>query len=250
MSGSAVISAVAVLENPRIDGNKGKNVLFDAHLYFYEDPNSPNHAALVLLCYFNNNDFEFGEVGHYFVQANISLMDEKISSDKLSDGMDLSDYVLVGDIVQIIPLPDDTSPDNHSFELSPEVYIALKGKGSKATLPVYCFVPDTKRWEAHKPVAKVGNYIGVSGFLHSVIRNNDGMASRFQVEIEHLTYLPRPYVPLSTASSRNSGPTAGSSTPPSKRLLFSYSDSPTPSKKQKSSEGGFDSPSQSSTSLH
>lgn len=71
MSGSAVISALAVLENPRLDGNKGKNVLLDGHLYFYDDPSSPDHAALVLLRYFNDNNHIFDEVGRYFIQANV-----------------------------------------------------------------------------------------------------------------------------------------------------------------------------------
>lgn len=127
---------------------------------------------------------------------------------------------------QIIPLPDNTSPlhrpyiniigivttfdqETHSFELSPEVYSGLKAKGSKSILPVHCSAPDTRRWETHKPVAKVGNYIGVSGFLHSVKRDSSGMATRFQVEIEHITYLPRPYVPLSSTPSLGSGLTAG-----------------------------------------
>lgn len=98
--------------------------------------------------------------------------------------------------------------DTGTFELSPEVYSALRGKGSKGILPVSCYAPDTKRWESHKPVAKVGNYIAVAGFLDSVNRDSSGMAARFQIEIENLTYLPRPYVPLSSKPAR-SGLTAG-----------------------------------------
>ncbi len=70
-TGSATLSAIAVLENPRVD--KAKTLLFDAHLFFYDDPETgPGHEALVLLRYFNNEDRTFGEVGKYFVHANVS----------------------------------------------------------------------------------------------------------------------------------------------------------------------------------
>lgn len=119
MSGSAVISALAVLENPRLEGNKGRNVLFDGHLYFDDDPSSSNRAALVLLRYFNDANIIFSDMGRYFIQANvcdfthtvihqctdmllqISIMDSRIASDSLTDTMELSDYVLTGDIIQV-----------------------------------------------------------------------------------------------------------------------------------------------------
>jgi hypothetical protein len=73
MSGSATISAIAVLENPRVDSNKGKNILFDAHLFIYGDPKSTGHADLALLRYYNEQDLTFEEVGRYFIVANVCV---------------------------------------------------------------------------------------------------------------------------------------------------------------------------------
>ncbi|KAJ3863592.1 hypothetical protein EV359DRAFT_64688 [Lentinula novae-zelandiae] len=244
-SGSATLSAIAVLKNPRVLEKGKKIILFDAHLFVYDDPQSSNEA-LMLLRYFNSEDFSFSEQGIYFVQANIARIENDISSSQLSTDLEKADYILIGDAVQLIPLNDDVDPKyrpfvnltgvvtssddkNHTFEVSAKSYVSAL-KGHDAIMPLYCYAPDTKRWKDYPPKARINTYVGISGFLHSVRRNN-GMAHCFHVELDQLTHLGRPFVPatgLKTLSSPIAGTTSSSST---KRKWFSYADSPSPTKK-------------------
>lgn len=88
-SGSASISGIAVLENPRQQNDSPKTLLFDAHLFCpvkaslkidadNEDEddgrkNSDTAGILASLRYFNSRDFSFDQVGAYFITANVSL---------------------------------------------------------------------------------------------------------------------------------------------------------------------------------
>ncbi len=100
----------------------------------------------------------------------------------------------------------------HTFDLSPQVYVdALKeSTAPPATMPVHCYTPqNSKRWEKHPPAPRVNTYVGVSGFLHSIRRYGDGMAQCFNIELDKLTFLGRPFVPVATPQITSS-PAAGS----------------------------------------
>jgi len=87
-SGSASISGIAVLENPRQPNlnESPKTLLFDAHLFCpvsasvegdpedanEEDANKP--GILASLRYFNSRDLSFNNVDAYFITANVSFM--------------------------------------------------------------------------------------------------------------------------------------------------------------------------------
>ncbi|KAH7869860.1 uncharacterized protein C8R40DRAFT_1128581 [Lentinula edodes] len=251
LSGTATLSAITVLESPRVI-DKGKTILFDAHLFFYDDPESSSNA-LMLLRYYNDQDLTFDEVGTYLIHANIARMENIIESRQLSQDLEKKDYVLVGDVIQLIPLNEQVNPKyqpfvningivtscnekDHTFHVSAKSYVhVLKDHKDLATLPVHCYAPKTKRWEEYPPRPRVNAYVGVAGFLHSLRRQKDGMVDHFNIEIDQIAYLGRPYVP-STGMQNISSPVAGSASPVTKRTRFSYTDSPTQAKKRGFSE--------------
>lgn len=89
-SGSASISGIAVLENPRQQNESPKTLLFDAHLFcpvnvsLEGDPEDPNEedkgknlqkpGILASLRYFNSQDLSFEDVDAYFITANVCFM--------------------------------------------------------------------------------------------------------------------------------------------------------------------------------
>jgi hypothetical protein len=86
-SGSASVSGIAVLENPRQQNESPKTLLFDAHLFcpvntalkidadneIEDDEDKKTHTPGVLasLRYFNSRDLQFDEVEAYFITANV-----------------------------------------------------------------------------------------------------------------------------------------------------------------------------------
>jgi hypothetical protein len=85
-SGSASISGIAVLENPRQQNESPRTLLFDAHVFCpvnalegdSEDPNdedknknSRKPGILASLRYFNSQDLSFDNVDAYFITANV-----------------------------------------------------------------------------------------------------------------------------------------------------------------------------------
>ncbi|KAJ3964435.1 hypothetical protein EV361DRAFT_942167 [Lentinula raphanica] len=139
MAGCATLSGIAVLENARLD--IGQTLLFDAHFYFYDDPSSSN-AQLALLRYFNIDNLSFDSEVPFkcFVHVNVARMESFCNTSQLSAGMELKDYVLVGDIVQLIPAAGanpkfrpfltvcgvvtsyDRDADDKRIEVSPSVF--------------------------------------------------------------------------------------------------------------------------------
>ncbi|PBK74004.1 hypothetical protein ARMSODRAFT_1059581 [Armillaria solidipes] len=234
MTGSASLSAIAVLENPRAIENS-KTVLFDAHLYF-QDTHGPD-PGLASLRYYNASELSFEQVGVYFVHVNIARMEHEVSSVAVLDGLSKEKYVLVGDIVSIIPaavrdiadvkyrpfvnvsgIVTSVNNTDKTFHLAPETYVhALKNFTAQSL-------------GAKMPDPRVGHYVSVSGHLHRVIRRlEDNMADFFDVELDKITYLGPPYTPPSSPSSGIPTALAG-------KIRFSYTESPCLCKKRKISE--------------
>ncbi|KAJ3715110.1 hypothetical protein C8R42DRAFT_681697 [Lentinula raphanica] len=263
MSGCATLSGIAVLENVRTD--IGQTLLFDAHFYFYDDPSSTN-ALLALLRYYNIDNYTFDPEVPFkcFVQVNVARMEAFCNENYLSIGMELKDYVLVGDIVQLIPAESsdpkfrpfltvcgivtsyNRDAEEKKIEVAPVVFTHVLGskQNQNASLansasaqhqlpspsfPVSYIIPQTSRWKAERvPKVSIGTYVCLEGFLHMVHRDSSGMVERFDAELDKITYLGRPYVPAS--SRKLPVPVNTPSTPANKKLKFSYSDSvPSPS---------------------
>ncbi|KAJ3831309.1 hypothetical protein F5878DRAFT_676255, partial [Lentinula raphanica] len=112
-TGCATISGIAVLENPRYENSQ--TLLFDAHFFFYDEPTSTN-LHLALLRYFNidNLSFDTEEPFKCFIVANVARMENFCEQGKFSTGLESSDYVFVGDIVQIIPV-EGVDPKQRPF---------------------------------------------------------------------------------------------------------------------------------------
>ena len=137
-SGSASVSGIAVLENPRQQNESPKTPLFDTHLFcpvnttlkinadneIEDDEGKKSHTPGILasLHYFNSRDLHFDEVEAYFITANVCFYISLIFSNVYSlaqqvvkvleaDAKDLpniaspeltnNDYSLVGDIVSV-----------------------------------------------------------------------------------------------------------------------------------------------------
>ena len=88
-SGSALISGIAVLENPHQQNESPKTLLFNAHVFcpvnaLEGDPEDPNDedknrnlqkpGILASLHYFNSQDLSFNNVDAYFITANVCFM--------------------------------------------------------------------------------------------------------------------------------------------------------------------------------
>ncbi|KAJ3818238.1 hypothetical protein F5880DRAFT_1685299 [Lentinula raphanica] len=259
--GCATISGIAVLENPRFENSQ--TLLFDSHLFFYDESSSTN-LRLALLRYFNIDNLSFNpdEPCTYFIVANVARMEAFCAPDKLTVGMEHSDYVFVGDIVQIIPI-DGVDPKHRPFisvcgvvtsydrtattkkiEVAPSVftYVLSNPKKSKdllpasspsqsnsAVFPVGFIVPDTSRWAGERaPKVSVGTYVCLEGFLHMVHRSSDGMVTSFDAELDKVTFMGRAHAPAIARKSLPVPSDSSPSTPPTKRMRFSYTDS-TPS---------------------
>ncbi|THU75891.1 hypothetical protein K435DRAFT_880020 [Dendrothele bispora CBS 962.96] len=167
-------------------------------------------------------------------------MEKTLKSELLTKGMTKEDYVLVGDIIELIPAGDVnpcyrafitvsgvvTKVDTEShIGLCPYMYNDLlkDSNAPKPSMPICTFYPDTSRW-THKPEVSPGTYVSVSGFLHSIVRT---MADHFKVELEKVTFLGRPFVPTGKTPAT---PLAGVSFP---RLHFSYANGSPSNKKAK-----------------
>ncbi|KAJ3892710.1 hypothetical protein GG344DRAFT_75670 [Lentinula edodes] len=263
-NGCAILSGVAVLENPRKENLKDPKpyFIFDAHFYMYDMPGS-SVAGISLLRYYNSNPQQhFEEIGTYFVHVQVARMEETINGDLLTEDMTKCDYVMVGDIIEMIPA-NGVNPalrpfinisgvvhhvdQEHRIEISPQVYVQLLKDPTlpRALMPIRTFCPNTPRW-SNKPKVSVGTYVSISGYLHSITRKPDGMVDRFEVELEKVTYLGKPSVPIATST-----PPKGVSLPSGKRLRFSYGDSTPPAKKPRLSTPAatFSSPSPSLSSI-
>ncbi|KAJ3971439.1 hypothetical protein EV361DRAFT_911191 [Lentinula raphanica] len=266
MAGCATLSGIAVLENVRPD--IGQTLLFDAHFYFYDDPSS-NNAQLALLRYFNIDNLPFDSEVPFkcFVHVNVARMESFCNTSQLSAGMELKDYVLVGDIIQLIPAENadpkfrpfltvcgvvtsyNRDADDKRIEVAPSVFTHIllpkhnhKDSPSKsdpaqspsATFPVSYIVPQTSRWKGERvPKVSIGTYVCLEGFLHMVHRDPTGMVERFDAELDKITYLGRPYVPA--VSRKLPVPANSPSTPANKKLKFSYADSSPVTRKRKAS---------------
>ncbi|KAF5343627.1 hypothetical protein D9758_015443 [Tetrapyrgos nigripes] len=189
---------------------------------------------------------------------------------RLSEGLDVKDYVLVGDIVEMFPADEvdpkrrpylsvcgvvasyDRTAEDKKIEVSPTVFTyALLPKPTKdenskdkakasnplPLLPAAYVVPKTARWAGERaPKVNIGTYVCCEGFLHMVHRKpSDGMVDHFDAELDKVTFLGRPYAPPTSRKSLPPPPsTPGPSTPASKRLKFNYNDfTPTPAPKRK-----------------
>ncbi|THU92009.1 hypothetical protein K435DRAFT_800809 [Dendrothele bispora CBS 962.96] len=178
------------------------------------------------------------------VDFKIAKMEQTVKSELLTEGMTKEDYVLVGDIIELIPagnvnpcycafvtvsgVVNKVDTESH-IELCPYVYNYLlkDSNAPKPSMPICTFYPDTPRW-THKPKVSSRTYVSVSGFLHSIVRTTDGMADHFEVELEKVTFLGRPFVPTGKTPAT---PPAGISSLAGKRLCFSYADGSPSNKK-------------------
>lgn len=75
--GLACISAIAVLENGRpLDVQKANTLVFDVHLFLSD---TAEGGALATMRYFNGDGIVFGDVGYYFIVANVGSICSSIS---------------------------------------------------------------------------------------------------------------------------------------------------------------------------
>ncbi|KAI6164401.1 hypothetical protein EDD17DRAFT_1754935 [Pisolithus thermaeus] len=143
---SAMITTLAAFENGRrADGNA---LIFDAQIYL-GDGKPPLLAALR---YFNKELRVFDDIGFFLIIARVAKIEPGVHiALQPATGMLENDYDLVGDVMILIPLPDDfniayrpyidicgtvASVDNltSTFTIDAHQYVtALKNNGNHAT---------------------------------------------------------------------------------------------------------------------
>ncbi|KAI6119139.1 hypothetical protein EDD16DRAFT_1582608, partial [Pisolithus croceorrhizus] len=244
---SATITALAAFENGRCaDGNA---LIFDAQIYL-GDGKPPLLAAL---CYFNKELRVFDDIGFFLIIARVAKIELGAHiALQPATGMLENDYDLVGDIMILIPLPDNfniaycpyidicgmvASVDDLTsmFTIDAHQYVtALKNNGNHAThepvmlptfhsiMPVECKIPDTPRWtQSGKKILPACNHIvSITSFITDQKPHGSQSATmeRFCVEIKSIVYLGHPMV--SSSTSTPASPTVGN---PWQKMKFDFS---------------------------
>ncbi|KAG6819289.1 hypothetical protein H0H93_013367 [Arthromyces matolae] len=169
---------ITVLENVRPFKPNSRIIIFDAHLWL-----GPQCQILASLCYFRGSTEEFNanDVVRYFIVANIvSVYSDILKDAEVSlEGIPMESYAMVGDIAQLIPLPDDANVKHtpfvtvsgivdeansaaRTFDLSPMQYTAIYESCVK--FPVRCSIPNTPQWASKYAKPKPGAYVTVGAF--------------------------------------------------------------------------------------
>ncbi|KAF8348980.1 hypothetical protein F5887DRAFT_914707 [Amanita rubescens] len=211
--GSATLTLVTVLENPRtLDTNKSRTLTFDSHAYF-----SVGNAGLGALSYyhddvsrcFDGND----EPRAYFVIANVALAQDPKAVPShyqfVADELETTNYFVISDIVSLVP----TGTKATEAQLDHQPYLQITGV-------IDSVAPDCSYWDMCPE-----QYI--AGFNQSGLeRDKDtNRIIRLLVDLNGLVYLGKAaYV---TSATNNAQANKGQDSPASKKgkLRFSYSDS-------------------------
>ena len=114
-SSSVSITALAILENGQLIDNSGKTYIFDAQLFL---PNKGlDNSILAALCFYNQDNMHFPDVGTYMIHASVSnelshgsvqlslfigilsqVVRMELGVDVRSSAVDVECYQLLGDI--------------------------------------------------------------------------------------------------------------------------------------------------------
>ncbi|KAJ7933665.1 hypothetical protein B0H13DRAFT_1855907 [Mycena leptocephala] len=152
MSSAASLTAIAVLENPRLIP-KTKSIVFDAQIYL----GSSEPALISSLRYFNADNLEFAEVGCYFVDVHPARTNPTV--EVYSQELTPVDYHVFGDIVKLVPLGSPENFDLHHHALQ------------------------------YKPMTGKGKSVAIEGLLTGLERNDDRTVKHFIVDLEKVTFL-------------------------------------------------------------
>ncbi|KAJ6582487.1 hypothetical protein DFH09DRAFT_1309433 [Mycena vulgaris] len=115
MSSTASLTAIAVLENPRLIP-KSKFIVFDTQIYL----GSSEPVFIAPLRYFNSDDAEFADISCYSIIIEPARASSTIEI--YSQGLTPPDYHVFGDIVWLVPLG---SPEN--FEMCHHAFVHVSG---------------------------------------------------------------------------------------------------------------------------
>ncbi|KAJ6455546.1 hypothetical protein C8R47DRAFT_1060777 [Mycena vitilis] len=211
MSSSTSLTAIAVLENPRLIP-KSKVVVFDAQIYL----GSSEPALISSLRYFNTHDIKFADVGcPARTSPTIEVWSQEIAP---------LNYHAFGDIAWLVPLgsPENfnvrhhatvqvagaavnVNKDDSTFEIHAVQYLSAT-RAPDNVFPVRCLFPDNKRWERYKPVPSKGKSVLVEGLLTGLERNEDRTVKHFIIDLEKVTFLtPAPAAPKAEESPTKMG---------------------------------------------
>ncbi|KAJ7217387.1 hypothetical protein C8J57DRAFT_1095875 [Mycena rebaudengoi] len=200
MSSSDSITAIAILENPRVIP-KMKTTVLNAQIFL----GSSEPALICNLHYFNANNIVFKDIPEAFViilQGARALTDAQTYSQQLA----ALDYHIMGDIVWLVRLgspgdfdicqrpythitglPSNINKDDATFEVNVEQYIAAT-KSTKL-FPARCLIPDTARFKNFKPVPSQGKCVSVMGHLSAVERDDNRAVKNFFIDVDNVIFL-------------------------------------------------------------
>ncbi|KAJ7905214.1 hypothetical protein B0H13DRAFT_2334159 [Mycena leptocephala] len=257
-SSFATLSALTVLENPR--KASPRTTVFTCHL-FVGAPGLEKIQGSVR--YYLEEDSEYPDVGVYHATIAVAKMEKGVNvfaeeakeQAEFSFVEDIKSFFLIGELdspavanidlgrrayVNVCGAVIRSDSNAATFTLDAEQYTAafaeqqkLASTGptvvaQKSVLPVLCFIPDSPRYKAKKPVPWAKRYISLGGYLAGVSASLEGetLQEHFRIEVENIAFLGT-YTPLaSTPSGSGSASVAGSSSAGAsgshKKARFSY----------------------------
>ncbi|KAI0043938.1 hypothetical protein FA95DRAFT_1497831 [Auriscalpium vulgare] len=221
-SASAELTAVVSLESPRPAPGKPRTIVFDAGIYW---SSSPDAAPLIAaLRFYNDINYTFDDEGG-FNFSGYQVVKMRKGAEVPSDGLTETDYDMVGDIIQLIPIlggaksvnpkqgftramlrvagtVDSVDVSNFSFCVPATQWTSADSTG---VLPVKACIPSESKWpDRKKALPATNSVVSFTGYLSSVDRDggDNGTVKHFEVEVaRHLDFLARgSYSPASTPS--------------------------------------------------
>ncbi|KAJ7879270.1 hypothetical protein B0H14DRAFT_3435152 [Mycena olivaceomarginata] len=161
MLSAASLTAIAVLENPRLIP-KSKFIVFDAQIYL----GSSEPILIMSVHYFNTEKTEFADVGVYsIILEELTPLNYHIFGDivwLVSLGSPKNFGMCHHAFVYVSGLPNNINTDNSTFEVHMEQYLSAN-KNPKNVFPLRCLFPNTQHWSKYKPVPGKNKAVSIKG---------------------------------------------------------------------------------------
>ncbi|KAJ7479569.1 hypothetical protein FB451DRAFT_1171675 [Mycena latifolia] len=177
-SSSASMTGFAFVRNPRQLG-KSKTWLLYGHMYLGVDSDGDQTGITLLLRYFNDENYYFGEIGLDFIRGSISQM--KPQYELGIGGLARSEYSFVVDVHELVPLHETRWEKETSDDQTTDSQVSDKDN----TEPV----PVIRLPEINTSIPP---YVTIAGLPFNIV----DVAATFDIDAETYTQFAKAYGPF------------------------------------------------------